>query len=166
MFVDPSTKRGGSDVMRVTIVGRSSFGKVKDTYTERLVLTPQAITYNMKPTTDGGIAPAQWGYRSARSHFLKAYRAIVTLLPELMDAADQGSSRPGFTTITVTFRDRTSKTRNFLGIPNELDHVYALIRKLVPENEPEPRFLGGEAAREQDALLAAVEAAEVEDAEN
>ena len=66
------------DVVKITIKGSSGFLSYDETYTDKVIITPDSISYEYKPAYETDVNPKRkWSYKTSSPIFAELYKIYI-----------------------------------------------------------------------------------------
>ncbi len=131
------------DIIRITIKSESGYCCVEEVYSDKITITKDSIRYEYNPMIESEKnVHRKWSYKTTSPIFQKLFKeAALTVEPilsweEMLSVEDSGS-----TTFSVTYADKTKKTRDFFLSGDEFKECFSIIKQMVPGCEYVPAVL-------------------------
>ena len=131
------------DIIRITIKSESGYCCVEEVYSDKITITKDSIRYEYNPMIESDKnVHRKWSYKTTSPIFQKLFKeaalAVEPILSweEMIFVADSGN-----TTFTVTYDDKTKKTRDFFLSGDEFKECFSIIKQMVPGCEYVPAVL-------------------------
>lgn len=123
-------------IKKITLWSYSGFGTIDTAYEDKLVLTPDSISYEYKPKLicDGN-SVRKWSYKSSSSEFLKKYNDLLPIMPVILEKEPREiMDAPGIT-IKVVFEDKTTEEYDLSFEHQNMGYLLEHLRSFVPPME-------------------------------
>lgn len=125
-------------VTRIVLLCQSGEGDEEElAFSDRLTITPHAITYHYKPECETTGNPVRrWRYETSSEIYTRVYEMILDKIKPVLEQ-EPGLFMPDFGRIDlcVDYSDRDNERYNFILPSKAYRELTELIRELVPETE-------------------------------
>ena len=132
-------------IKRITLKGASGYCCIDEAYEDKLIITPDSISYEYKPHPESNLETnvyRKWSYKTTSPIFAKLFSEVERMTPdylyndEILMATDIGP-----TILTVTFEDRHRECANFFCPSEFFADYFRVIKQMVPPCEYTPAVL-------------------------
>ncbi len=132
-----------NQIIKVVIKGESGYGCIDQAYKEKVIITPESISYEYKPHVESALNPMKkWSYKTNSPLFQILYQKIENMIPDIMNMEDKPYCLDiGATTFCVTYADRTKSTRVFICDEDPFRDCFGCIKEMIPPCEDVPAVL-------------------------
>ena len=131
------------EITRVTIKGFSGYCSYDDGYEDKLILTQESISYEYTPVVETDINPKRkWRYSTNSPFFASVFKNIACLIEELINSGLDGCCLDiGGIEFSLSYSDKTKLKKRYWLPADDFDHIFSIIKKLVPQAENIPTVL-------------------------
>lgn len=133
------------DIKRIVIKGASGYGPLDEAYEDKLIITPDSISYEYKPHPESKCdinIYRKWSYKTTSPLFKELYHQVSEMLPKYLYSEDiLFATDIGPTEITATFEDGHREKINFYCPSEYFVEWFRVIKQMVPTCEYTPAVL-------------------------
>ncbi len=133
------------DIKRIVIKGASGYGPLDEAYEDKLIMTPDAISYEYKPHPASRLDTniyRKWNYKTTSPLFKELYRQVSEMLPRYLYSEDiLLVTDIGPIEITATFEDEHKEKVNYCCPSEYFAEWFRIIKQMVPPCEYTPAVL-------------------------
>ena len=132
-----------AEIVRIVIKGTSGYCCVDEAYNDKLVITPDAITYEYIPAIESEINPKRkWSYKTNSSIYRMKYETVVRLMPSVTERTiEEFCTDIGGIEFVITYADKTVFRKMFWVSSDFFESLFKEIKCMVPECEYTPVVL-------------------------
>lgn len=133
------------EAKRIVIKGASGYCSVDEAYEDKLIITPDFISYEYKPHPKSNLDTniyRKWSYKTTSPLFKELYRQVTEMLPRYLYSEDiLFVTDIGPTEIIATFEDGHREKTNFYCPSEYFVEWFRVIKQMVPMCEYTPAVL-------------------------
>lgn len=133
------------NVKKIVIKGASGYGHLDEAYEDKLIITPDSISYEYKPHPESKLGTniyRKWNYKTTSPLFKELYHQVSEMLPKYLYSEDiLFATDIGQTEITATFEDGHREKTNYYCPSEYFAEWFQVIKQMVPACEYIPVVL-------------------------
>lgn len=143
------------EIVKIIIKGSSGYCCIDEAYIDKVVITPEAISYEFTPVKETeNNAKRKWSYKTNSPIFKMRYNTIVRMIPCAVERDDEGFCTDiGGIEFSITYDDKTNFKKTFWIPSDRFEELFKVIMEMVPENEYTPAVLLTSKDCEEDELI-------------
>ena len=131
------------DITRITIKSTSGYCCIQDAYKDKLVITPDFISYEYTPELESDHNyKRKWSYKTNRKSFENKFYEIAK---KTIDTMENDIliyyTDVGHIDFYITYSDKSKIKKTYWMTGDEFEELFMLIRELVPRCESIPHVL-------------------------
>lgn len=132
-----------ADIKRITIKGESGYGLIDQAYSDKVTIESGSIKYEYVPLieSENNIA-RKWTYKTTNPIFNCFFTEVSIAVEAIINwDLDGFCTDIGAITFTITYVDKSKRTRGFYLPGDEFKDCFAIIKQMIPASESIPEVL-------------------------